>query len=316
MQYKGWICGGILYGMEAFLLCGITGAQEIEKDDEAQVVETDEDSVVARIDRTIEAMSKGNSEKALQLIGGIEDKDIDRRVKIEKITSLGAAVFCNLRDVAEALLERGADPNMKCFDPDAEYCVLRDQYYGDCTPLGMLTDDDNDEMMKLLIKHGADVNVLIRGHTLLQRVLSDYGYYFLNEDGSLSPRGDFLDDISLRALYDRCNENILREMQFLIENGANVNTKDEEGDTILHNLAGDFSHGSPFSFEIVDLLFRAGADPRIANNKGKLPLQKFKLLDHVVKRFPERTENYNKIGDMFQQRIDELNAQGNKSPEE
>jgi hypothetical protein len=146
--------------------------------------------------------------------------------------------------------------------------------------------------------------------------LGHYGYYFLKEDGSLCPRGDFPDDISLRAIYDRCNENILREMRFLIENGARANTRDKKGNTILHYVAGDFSRGGPFDSRFIDLLFKAGADPRIANNKGKLPLQKFKLLDHVVERFPERKEIFSKLVDRFQQRIDELNAQENKSPEE
>jgi ankyrin repeat protein len=171
--------------------------QATEKDDEAQVAETNEDSksIVAKIDcildamrdcdsetvlqliegiKTIEdqiaakieclfeAMRDGDSEKALQLLKSIEDKDINCRGQIRPITLLGAAVFWNHMNVAQVLLKRGADPNMKCFDPNKEYYFLRDEYYGDCTPLGMLTHDDNDEMMKLLIKHGADVNALIQ----------------------------------------------------------------------------------------------------------------------------------------------------------
>ncbi|MDR1590462.1 MAG: hypothetical protein LBR92_00465, partial [Puniceicoccales bacterium] len=91
------------------------------------------------------------------------------------------------------------------------------------------------------------------------------------------------------------------------------------GDTILHYVGKSFSRGGPFDLEFIDLLFKAGADPRIRNvknNPWKLPLQKFKLSSVVVKRFPERKENYSKLVDMFQQRIDELNAQEDKSPEE
>jgi hypothetical protein len=74
----------MLYGVGTFLLCGDTDLRPIGKDDEAQVVETNvaeanEDPIVPKIDCLIDAMRKGDSEEALQLIGGIEDKDIDRR---------------------------------------------------------------------------------------------------------------------------------------------------------------------------------------------------------------------------------------------
>jgi ankyrin repeat protein len=310
-------------------------------------------------------MYDGDSEEALQLIGGIEDKDIDRRGKIEKITSLRAAVLLNFRAVAQVLLERGADPNMPCFDPDAEYCALRDQIYKDCTPFGMAIINKDKKMIELLVKHlvkhGADVNALVLGRHPLQMFLNNYFHLLNFEDGYFCPISGgplqldhdyiqlddaddcaavnaryffggvyndclqflppgqnylLLDNKGLNIINDCCSKNILKVMRLLIENGANVNTKDEEGNTILHDVAGDFSHGGPFDVKFIKLLFEAGADPRIANNEGKLPLQELKLLDHVIARFPERKEIFSKLVDRFQQRIDELNAQENKSPEE
>jgi hypothetical protein len=300
----------MLYGMGAFLLYGTTGLQAMEEGDGAQVAEANEDPIAAEIGRTIKAICKGDSKEALQLIGGIEDKDIDCRGSGWEINLLGAAILWNLVDVVQVLLERGADPNMKCFDPDVEYCQLRDGYYRDCTPLGMaiinkmiINNNNNDEVIKLLVEHGADVNALIVGQIPLERILNNY-YVQLKKDGRKGNE-------DLNALNDRHSENFLKDVRFFIENGANVNVKDDEGDTILHCVAGSFSRGGPFDVKFIELLFEAGADPRIANNEGKLPSQELKLLDHVIARFPERKEIFSKLVDRFQQRIDELNAQEN-----
>jgi ankyrin repeat protein len=339
--------------MEMFLLSGAMGLQTMQKDVEAKKkrVEAREEKAEARekangtnaskIDRALIAMRYGKSEEALQLLEGIEDEDINSRGKIRPITLLGGAVLWNCEDVAQVLIERGADLHLECFDPDPdmEFSEARDQRYGNCTPFGMAIIDKNKEMIKFLVKQGADVNALIRGVTPLQMILSDYSHfsrlgndYFWRDkldrdylqldkakyhgiyDDCLRqlPPGQnclLLDDEGLKIINDCCSKNILKEMQFLIKNGADVNAKDEDGDTVLHYLAICFTNGRPFDFKFIDVLFEAGADPRIANNQGELPSQKFKLLDYVAERFPERMKNYNELMDKFQQRIDELNAQ-------
>jgi ankyrin repeat protein len=379
--------------MGMFLLSGAMGLQAMEKDVEArekgnslilnfskidcaiiamrygkseealQLVEAaNEDPISDKIDRIIETMCYGKSEEALQLLEDIEDKDINRRGKIRAITLLGGAVLFNCVDVAQVLIERGADLHMECFDPDVEHCEARDQRYGNCTPFGMAIIDSNKEMIEFLVKHGADVDALISkatplGNALdvdalilkstpLQVILSQYFYlyylmrgYFVSTNCNirwlrldcdylqldkakyhgiyddclrqLSPGRNclFLDNEGLKIINDCCSKNILKEMRFLIENGADVNARDEVGNTILHYLAGSFSYGGPFSFKFVDLLLEAGADPRIANNKGKFPLEKFNLFNYVAERFPERMKNYNELMAKFQQRIDELNVQ-------
>jgi ankyrin repeat protein len=264
------------------------------------------------VDRIFKAMYDGNSEKALQLLEGIEDKDIDRRGSGWEINLLGAAILWNLVDVVQVLLEREADLHIPCFDPDVEYCDLRDGYYRDCTPLGMaiinkmiINNNNNDEVIKLLVEHGADVNALIVGQIPLERILGSY-YARLKEEGRQGNE-------DLNVLNERHSENFLKDVRFFIENGANVNVKDDKGNTILHCVAGSFSRGGPFDFKFIDLLFKAGADPRLANNEGELPLQQFKPLDYVIEKFPERKEIYDELVDTFQQRIDELNAQENKS---
>ncbi|MDR0740823.1 MAG: hypothetical protein LBF34_03895 [Puniceicoccales bacterium] len=359
MQYKGWICGGMLYGMGVFSLCGSTGSQAMEEDDEPQATEANaeaeanEDPIAAKIDCIINAMRYGRIEEALQLIAVIEDRDINRRGRSWGITLLGAAVLWGHMNVAKVLLERGANLHMPCFDSDVEDCAPRDQIYKNSTPFGMAIIDKNKGMIKLLVERGADVNALILGCTSLQVFFGNYfhldedGYFWpagrdgplrldhdylhLDDNGHvgihakyfgvyndclpLLPPGDnylLLDNEGLKILNDCCSKNILEVMRLFIENGADVNAKNEEGDTILHYLAGSFSRGGPFDFALVDLLFKAGTDPRIANNDGKLPLQELELPDYVAERFPERREIFSKLVDRFQQRTDELNALENK----
>jgi hypothetical protein len=299
--------------------------------------------VVAKIGCITRAMCDGDSEKALQLLEDIEDKDINRRGRGWQITLLGAASIWNHMNVAQVLLERGANLHMKCFDPDEEYCGERDQFYGSCTPFGIAILEKNKKMIKFFIEHGANVNTLIWGRTPLQRILGNYFHlddnydddYFVITYGDDWPQLDrdcfqvdddkhegvyrhpgrnylWLNNKGLKIINDYCSENILKEMQLFIKKGADVNARDREGDTILHYLAGSFSHGGPFSFKFADLLFEEDADPRRANNEGELPLQQFKLSSYVVKRFPERMKNYCKLRNMFHQRIDELNAKENK----
>jgi ankyrin repeat protein len=312
------------------------------------------DPIADKIDCILEAIYQDKSEEALQLLGDIEDKDINFINSRSIATLLGGAVLWNRKDVAQVLIERGADLNMKCFSPDAGYFALLDRYHKNCTPLGIAFIDGNKEMVEFLIKHGADVNTSIHRSTLLQRTVSQYfflrredknclwldacgdvrnrephtgmvrldrsylqldgvDYDEIDDDCTRLPPPDqnyfLLNNAGLKFLNTRCGKKILKEVQFLIENGANVNARDKRGETVLHHLAGSFSHGGPFDFELLDFLFDAGADPRIANNKGKLPLEKFKLPDYVVERFPERKGNYDELMDMFQQRTDELNAQ-------
>jgi hypothetical protein len=326
------------WNMGMFLLCGAMGLQTMQKKAEARE-KANETLISTKINRATIAMYHGKSEEALQLIGEIEDEDINRRDRGWGITLLGTAILFNCMDVVQVLIGRGADLNMKCCDPDAEYCELRDQLYGNSAALGMAIIDKNKEMIKLFVKQGADVNALIWRTTPLQKMLSDYSHFFrlgndyfrrdkLDRDylqlDKAKYRGIYddclrqlppgqncllLDEEGLETINDCCSKNILKGMRLLIENGANVNARDDEGDTILHYLVGNFSYGGPFSFEFVDLLFKAGADPRIANKNGEFPLENFGLPYYVVKKFPKRVEDYVKLMDMFWQRIDELNAQ-------
>jgi ankyrin repeat protein len=67
-------------------------------------------------------------------------------------------------------------------------------------------------------------------------------------------------------LLEAARNGDLIKVQKALENGANPNAKNPFGRTPLHEAV------VKGRFEVVELLLARGADPRIADNKGHIPL--------------------------------------------
>lgn len=132
----------------------------------------------------------------------------------------------------------------------------------------------NKEMLKFLIKNGADVNAQnIFGWNALHNAIRPYD---LKKD-------DDLDNVKL-LVENGANVNITADsktplmlsvsrgnneiLNFLIDNGADVNAQDVNGDTALHN-ACDYTKGN---FAIVESLINADANLNILNKAGQSAL--------------------------------------------
>jgi ankyrin repeat protein len=70
-------------------------------------------------------------------------------------------------------------------------------------------------------------------------------------------------DLDKALLYSATTSNI-DVVRFLIDKGANVNARDETGDTPLINNCEDFG-----STEIRELLLRKGANPKLRDKWGR-----------------------------------------------
>ena len=151
------------------------------------------------------------------------------------VTPLMIACQWGCVKAVNCLLQNGAKVNLQCSPcgQTALHYALRPYKYGlDNSSL-------RDEIISSLIKNGADVN--LRG--------SDHHSY--------------------TPLMLACMASYLKTVTFLIDQGANVDLQDENGDTALHYA--QYSQSNLFENQIVSALLNAGAS-NLCNNKGLTPL--------------------------------------------
>lgn len=112
--------------------------------------------------------------------------------------------------------------------------------------------DRNRPMMKLLLDAGADINC----------------------------KGEFSPLVPLwTPLMYACHESVIRQVQFLLDHGADVHARNSSGETALHIATEHYGN-----LLIVKILVDAGADVNAKNNKNQLPdfwAQDFKMKNYL-----------------------------------
>ena len=164
-------------------------------------------------------------------------------------------------NIATALINAGANLNSKTSRLSS--FSFRVGY----TPLHTAASVNHIEMVKLLIKHGANINskdeadnsplhlAIYNGHGKLAKLLIESGAYIHSRN--------YNDNLPIQmAAYAGLPEVI----QQLIEAGSPINAQDQVGDTPLHDAALQGQE------EAAQVLLEAGADVNATNNAGKTPL--------------------------------------------
>lgn len=231
--------------------------------------------------------------------------DINKKDK-DGYTPLYYAIRKGACDIVRTLLDAGAKVNTVLGKSKEIY------------PLGLAVHVNNVEMVKLLLKHGADVNfggegkfvpligAATLGHLEIAKLLIAYGANVNAENRHrMSPlhaaaRGENVDmvklllkqggDVNAKGADDATclhlaamegNPEILR---CLIESGAQVNAIDYESNTPLH-VAATYN-----KLEIVRLLIEAGADVTARNEYDEFPVDVTK--DKEIKRILIKAGTY------------------------
>ena len=122
-----------------------------------------------------------------------------------------------------------------------------------------------------LLGKGADVNVKVRGDTPLHNATFhgrlEIVQKLIKAGADVNLRNNQGDTPLYRAALDKAaDNNRLEIIQELIKAGADVNLRNNEGDTPLSKAT---FHGR---LEIVQKLIKAGADVNLRNNQGDTPL--------------------------------------------
>lgn len=118
---------------------------------------------------------------------------------------------------------------------------------------------ENPAAVKILIDAGADVNCVgDYGRTLLFEAI--YGAY-MSEEGFKTEGGIHFTPYHIESI------------KLLIASGANVNARDENGNTPLHQASMSF-RGFTDLPEIIRILIAAGAKVDARNNEGATPLMR------------------------------------------
>ena len=154
----------------------------------------------------------------------------------------------------KTLIENGVDVNMK--DGRGNSILFEACKYNDM------------DLIKMLVENGADVNIRTnKGYTPL-------GYVCYNKSDNIElakflvEHGALIKEYHLLDAVKNNNKNIIK---YLIENGANVNAKDADGNTPLL-LVCNPSMGFSVDFDLVKYLVENGADVNARNNEGDTPL--------------------------------------------
>jgi len=185
-------------------------------------------------------------------------------VKSTLATPLHMAALHGRLDVAKLLLEHGAK-----LEPRGS-----DKLYG-ATPLYLAAQNGNFDMVNELINAGADVNCRLRkiGVTPLfvaaERGHSDVVSLLIEHNATPHARNwNGVTALGVAAMAGK-----IKIVQELLITGAEVNSRDNEGNSIIMNcLESEEASAPSTSPQVIMELIKAGADPNLKNKEGTFPL--------------------------------------------
>ncbi len=183
---------------------------------------------------------------------------------IDKKSNLERAVMNYDYEMAEEILDNGADPNVYdengntlliCFIANTEYSSSDGvRYY----KKDNRSDEDDIKMIKLLLDHGADINAKTKD-------CGNKDEHFAGDEGGNGMYANSVHRCGNTPLLYAIKYRSPEIVEFLIDNGALVNTPNACGFTPIL-MCADNRYDGDGGLEIMEMLIEAGADPWAQSN--------------------------------------------------
>jgi len=203
------------------------------------------------------------------------------------LNSLGLASYAGRKEIVQLLITNGADINI--VDDSGETALLLAADTGNIEIAELLLKAGADiskrsksgvsaidaasqkghyQIVKLLIEHRVDVNGKVKGDISPLYVASQNGHadvVGLLLENKANPNSTRTKKHGKTALITSIEESHTNIATLLIKAGANVNEKDNYGQSPLH-------WATSYSPDLLSLLIEKGANINLANDKGQVPL--------------------------------------------
>jgi ankyrin repeat protein len=156
--------------------------------------------------------------------------------------------------MASMLLERNTDPN------------IRDSH--GWTPLYIAIINTRETMVSTLLKHGADVTVIVDEELPLITAIRYRNFPIIT---TILNAGYISEYNHCEAIHVAMASYYFDCIPLLLDRGFNVNYQNSTGVTPLHRAVGSWKFRLKDAYDILILLLKAGADSSIVDNKGRTP---------------------------------------------
>lgn len=186
----------------------------------------------------------------------------------EKMSPLMQAIAQHLYFAVDCLLDSGVDPNFSTDKGDTALLISM-----------FVTDPKIKNVINSLILKGADPNIADSlGATAIHRCCQYQNLELLkllvNHGGHLQTKDKKMKSALSYCLMNNDPEAMQQMVEYLLENGLDINEKDDNGSTFLLDLLPDSSKVTP---EFLQFIVNRGADVNAVARNGKTATQIAKM---------------------------------------